>query len=84
VPTPEWFYLPLDQLLVFIPQTYLIAFGIFGLMGLAATLFTLLPFIDRSSHRRPLERPEVLLPGLFFATMIVILAVLGINRLFNL
>jgi quinol-cytochrome oxidoreductase complex cytochrome b subunit len=83
-PTPEWFYLPLDQLLVFVPQTYLIAFGIFGLMGVAATLFTLLPFIDRSPHRRPLQRPEVLLPGLFFAVMIVILAVLGINRLFNL
>lgn len=84
VPTPEWFYLPLDQLLVLIPQTYFIAFGIFGLMGIAATLFIVLPFIDRSPHRRPLQRPEVLLPGLFFATMVVILAVIGVNRLFNL
>ena len=84
VPTPEWFYLPLDQLLVLIPQTYFIAFGIFGLMGIAATLFIVLPFIDRSPHRRPLQRPEVLLPGLFFATMVVILAVIGVNRLFSL
>ncbi|HEX3604761.1 MAG TPA: cytochrome bc complex cytochrome b subunit [Candidatus Dormibacteraeota bacterium] len=83
-PTPEWFYLPLDQLLVFIPTTWLIGFGIFVLMGAAATLFTILPFIDRSTHRRPLERPEVLLPGLFFAAMIVMLAVLGITRLYNL
>jgi quinol-cytochrome oxidoreductase complex cytochrome b subunit len=83
-PTPEWFYIPLDQLLVFIPSVWLIGFGIFVLIGLAATLFVILPFIDRSPHRRPLERPEVLLPGLFFAFMIIILAVLGINRLFNL
>ena len=83
-PTPEWFYLPLDQLLVFIPSVWLIGFGIFVLMGVAATLFVVLPFIDRSAHRRPLQRPEVLLPGLFLAFMIVILAVLGINRLFNL
>ncbi len=83
-PTPEWFYLPLDQLLVFIPSTWLIAVGIFVLIGAAATLFVILPFIDRSPHRRPLHRPEVLLPGLFLAFMIIILAVLGINRLYNL
>jgi quinol-cytochrome oxidoreductase complex cytochrome b subunit len=84
VPTPEWFYLPLDQLLVLTPQTYLIATGIFGLVGIGALCLVLVPFIDRSPQRRPLRRPEVLVPGLFLATMVVFLAVLGVNRLYNL
>jgi quinol-cytochrome oxidoreductase complex cytochrome b subunit len=83
VPTPEWFYLPLDQLLVFSPQTYLIAFGVFGLVGIGAFLLILLPFLDRSTRRRPLARPEVLIPGFFLAFMVVILAVLGVNRLYT-
>ena len=84
VPTPEWFYLPLDQLLVFSPQTYLIGFGVFGLVGAGALALILLPFYDRSSQRRPLRRPEVLVPGLFLAATVIFLAVLGINRLYNL
>ena len=84
VPTPEWFYLPLDQLLVVSPQTYLIAFGVFALIGAGATCLVFLPFIDRSGQRRPLRRPEVLVPGLFLAFTVVVLAVLGVNRLYNL
>jgi len=84
VPTPEWFYLPLDQLLVLTPQTYLIAFGVFLLIGLGSLALILLPFYDRSPARRPLSRPEVLVPGLFLAFMVVILAVLGVNRLYGL
>ena len=84
VPTPEWFYLPLDQLLVFSPSMWLIAFGVFGLIGAGSLAFVLLPFLDRSGQRRPLRRPEVIIPGLFVAFTVVILAVLGVNRLYNL
>ncbi len=84
VPTPEWFYLPLDQLLVLGPQTWLIAFVVFVIPGITATLFILLPFIDRSPERNPLRRAHIIVPGLFVIFMMVTLSVLGINRLYNL
>ncbi len=84
VPTPEWFYLPLDQVLLLHPSSYLILVGALGLVGIGAMLLTLLPFLDRSHARAPLRRPEVLIPGLLLALTVVILAVLGANRLFNL
>jgi quinol-cytochrome oxidoreductase complex cytochrome b subunit len=84
VPTPEWFYLPLDQLLLVTPSRWLIGVGVLVIMGVGAGFFVLLPFIDRSPERAPLRRPEVLIPGLFIALTVVIMALLGANRLYNL
>ena len=84
VPTPEWFFLPLDQVLVLAPGTYLIFAGIVVLLGIAVAYLILLPFLDRSRERSPLRRPEVLVPGLFLTGMLILLTVLGTNRLFNL
>ncbi len=84
VPTPEWFFLPLDQFLVVAPTNPLIAIGVFGVLGLGAALMVLLPFIDRSPERRPLRRPEVIVPALFMAFTVIFFAILGINRLYNL
>jgi len=84
VPTPEWFFLPLDQFLVVAPTNPLIAIGVFGVLGVGAALMVLLPFIDRSPERRPLRRPEVIVPALFMAFTVIFFAVLGINRLYNL
>ena len=84
VPTPEWFYLPLDQLLVLTPQTYLVFSGVVVMVGIGALAFIFLPLLDKSRERAPLRRPEVLLPGLFLASMVVLLTVLGANRLYGL
>ncbi len=84
VPTPEWFFLPLDQFLVVAPTNPLIAIGVFGVLGLGAAFMVLLPFIDRSPERRPLRRPEVIVPALFMAFTVIFFAILGINRLYNL
>jgi quinol-cytochrome oxidoreductase complex cytochrome b subunit len=84
VPTPEWFFLPLDQFLVVAPSNPLIAIGVFGVLGIGAALLLFLPFIDRSPERRPLRRPEVIIPALFMVFTVVFFAVLGINRLYNL
>ncbi len=84
VPTPEWFFLPLDQFLLVAPTNPLIAIGVFGVVGLGAALMVLLPFIDRSAERRPLRRPEVIVPALFMAFTVIFFAILGINRLYNL
>ena len=83
-PVPEWFFLPLDQLLLVSPQTYLIFFGSVILVGIAATLFICLPWLDRSSERAPLRRPEILVPALFAVFIVVFLTLLGTNRLYNL
>ncbi len=84
VPTPEWFYLPLDQFLVLTPANPLIAIGIFVIVLIGALAFLLLPFLDRSSERRPTRRPEVLVPALFVIFAVIFLALLGVNRLYNL
>lgn len=83
VPTPEWFYLPLDQWLVVAPNQ-LIAAGVIGVVGAVTTAFILLPFIDRNRERRPLRRPEVLIPAAFIVFVVLFFAMLGVNRLYNL
>jgi len=83
VPTPEWFYLPLDQLLVFFP-TELVGFGVFVVVGIGATLMLALPFIDRNPDRHPVHRPDVLIPAFFLIFTVIYLAMLGVNRLYNL
>jgi len=83
VPTPEWFYLPLDQLLVFFP-TQLVGFGVFIIVGIGATVMLLLPFIDRNPERHPIRRPDVLVPAFFLIGTVIYLAMLGVNRLYNL
>jgi quinol-cytochrome oxidoreductase complex cytochrome b subunit len=83
VPTPEWFYLPLDQWLVLSP-TNLIGFGIFVIIGIGALAMFFLPLIDRSTERRPLMRPEVMVPALFMVGALIFLTMLGVNRLYNL
>jgi len=84
VPTPEWFFLPLDQVLVLAPGTYLIFAVAIVVLFVALLCMVLLPFLDRSPERSPLRRPEVLLPGLFLTALLILLTVLGSNRLFNL
>ena len=83
VPTPEWFYLPLDQWLVLAPTNF-IGFGIFVVVGLGIALMLLLPLLDRSTERRPLMRPEVMVPAFFMIGSLIFFTMLGINRLYNL
>ena len=84
VPTPEWFFLPLDQLLVQFPQAWMIPVGVFVLPGIGTTLLVLVPFLDRSPEREPWRRPEVMVPALFAVLFLVFEALLAVNRLFNL
>ena len=83
VPAPEWFFLPLIQLLALSPGEWLVLYGAIILLGVGALFFVLLPFIDRAPSRRPLRRPEVFLPGLVIAGLVILLALLGANRLYN-
>ena len=84
VPTPEWFFLPLDQLLIQFPQAWMIPVGVFVLPGIGTTLLILVPFLDRSPEREPWRRPEVMVPALFAVLFLIFEALLAVNRLFNL
>jgi len=84
VPTPEWFFLPLDQLLIQFPQAWMIPVGVFVLPGIGTTLLILVPFLDRSPEREPWRRPEVMVPALFAVVFLIFEALLAVNRLFNL
>jgi quinol-cytochrome oxidoreductase complex cytochrome b subunit len=84
VPTPEWFFLPLDQLLVQFPQAWMIPVGVFVVPGIGTTLLILVPFLDRSPGRQPWRRPEMMVPALFALLFLIFEAILAVNRLFNL
>jgi quinol-cytochrome oxidoreductase complex cytochrome b subunit len=81
-PVPEWFYLPLDQLLVLTPS-YLISMVLW--VPLAGVLLLLgLPFFDRDAERNPLERPAIVVPAMLILVFLLALTALGSGRLFNL
>ena len=80
-PVPEWFFLPLDQLLLLVPQQLIPLILVLPLGGVV--LMLALPFIDRDPERNPFERPAVMVPGAFAVLFIVILTLLGSGRLFN-
>jgi quinol-cytochrome oxidoreductase complex cytochrome b subunit len=81
-PVPEWFYLPLDELLVLVPQQLIPLVLVLPAGGVL--LMLALPFMDRDAERNPFERPAVMVPGAFAVLFVVILTLLGSGRLFNL
>jgi quinol-cytochrome oxidoreductase complex cytochrome b subunit len=81
-PVPEWFYLPLDQLLVLVPRELIPLVLVLPTVGVL--LLLALPFIDRDPERNPFERPAVMIPGGFAVLFMLILTLLGSGRLFNL
>ena len=74
LPRPEWYFLPMFQWLK-VWESHPIV-GIFVVPGILATLFALLPFLDRRPERRPWRRPVavgsvfiVLLGGIFLGAL---------------
>lgn len=81
-PIPEWFYLPLDQMLVLLPGPLI---PLVVLVPLAGALFLLaVPFLDRGPERNPFERPAVVVPGVLIVLVMVTATLIGASRLFNL
>lgn len=81
-PVPQWFYLPLDELLVLVPQQLIsmaLWLPLFGVILLVA-----LPFFDRDRERMPFERPAVMFPAVLILIFIVMLTAVATGRLFNL
>ncbi len=55
-PRPEWYFLDLFQLLWYFTGAFE-SLLIFGVFAVGATVFLLVPFIDRSTERLPRRRP---------------------------
>lgn len=75
VPRPEWYFLNVFQLLWYFTGS-LERLLIFGLFTFAATVFVLVPFLDRGRARHPGERPVAM--GL---TAVVVAGIVGLTWL---
>ncbi len=76
VPKPEWWVLPLNQLVaIFKGPLTLIATAI--IPGGLAGLILALPFIDRSAERHPARRKITILVGVVIILILLVLAILG-------
>ncbi len=81
VPLPEWFMLPADQMLPYLPSWMIpflpVIFGVFILYLIA------LPFVDRHPSMSIFKRPVALATGIIVAFSIFTLLLLAIYRIEN-
>lgn len=76
VPSPDWYFLGLQQLLrIFTGQAEIL--GTFVLPAVGVALLFLVPFLDRSRERAPVRRPAAILCGVLAAVVIVALTAGG-------
>jgi mono/diheme cytochrome c family protein len=76
VPRPEWYFLPLFQLLKYFKGPFE-PVGTAVLPGLAVLLLALVPWLDRGADRRPRARKRILAVGSAGAAAVVLLLFLG-------
>ena len=69
---PEWYFLPMFQLLKYMPEPVAVA-----LPGLVGLLLFLLPLLDRSPERHPRRRPLAMGIGIAFLVITLTLGILG-------
>ena len=76
VPRPEWYFLPLFQLLKFFKGP-LEPVGTAVLPGIAMLLLAAVPWLDRGASRRPRERKPVLVSGALAGAGVLALLAFG-------
>ncbi len=76
VPRPEWYFLPLFQLLKFFKGP-LEPIGTAVLPGVSMLLLALVPWLDRGATRRPRDRRTVLVSGALAGAGLIALLVFG-------
>jgi len=77
VPKPEWYFMSLYQLLKIFPGI-LDAFATVVVPAGGFVVLLLLPFIDRSSEKRPLKRPIAMVAMACAVLAIVLLTIIGL------
>ncbi len=77
IPKPEWYFMSLYQLLKYFPGKWeIIATAIIPSGGIIALL--LLPFIDKSTEKRPTKRPIAMVAMFLAVGAIIFWTVMGI------
>lgn len=81
VPLPEWFMLPADQVLPYLPGPLIalvpIVFGIFMIALL------LVPFLDRGEETNLFKRPAAIAGGVLVPVVVFVLTLLAVYRIEN-
>lgn len=83
VPRPEWFFMFLDQWLMFFPGSALIAFGDVVVPALFAILLLAIPWLDKEPAHSPARRPFVVVISFLVIIVIVLNLILAISRIAN-
>lgn len=79
VPRPEWYFLPLFELLKHLPGRYGEFMGAIVIPSLGVLLLILFPYLDRNPERRPLKRPFAVGLALFIFTITTIFGIQGLQ-----
>ncbi len=76
LPRPEWYYRPMFQELKYFPGSLEVV-GILVVPGIVIALLVAVPFLDRSSERRPWKRPIAM--GAYSLVLLTLIALGGIS-----
>lgn len=79
VPRPEWYFLPLFELLKYLPGKYGEFFGAIVIPTVGVILLLLFPYIDRNPERHPAKRPFAVGTMLFIFVATTVLGVRAIQ-----
>lgn len=77
VPKPEWYFMPLYQLLKYFPGKIEVIATVVIPTG-ALVLLLSLPFIDRNPEKRPAKRPIAMALMVLAVVTLIVLTLLGI------
>jgi quinol-cytochrome oxidoreductase complex cytochrome b subunit len=77
VPKPEWYFMPLYQLLKYFPGKLEVLTTVI-IPTCALVVLLSLPFIDRNPEKRPTKRPIAMALMLFTVLTIIVLTILGL------
>ncbi|MEK6626482.1 MAG: hypothetical protein AABY86_16055, partial [Bdellovibrionota bacterium] len=69
---PEWYFLPMYQVLKYFPKLI----GIF-VLGLAPIFLIIWPFLDKTKERHPARRPISVAFGIFVVISLIVFGLLG-------
>ncbi len=75
IPRPEWYFLPLFEVLKHLPGKYGEFFGAIVIPAIGTVLLLLFPYIDRNPERHPAKRPFAVGLMLFVFTVTTVFGV---------
>jgi len=81
LPRPEWYFLPMFQLLKYLPGKYGEFVGAIVLPGLGFLALLLFPYLDRNPHRLPQRRPLAMGMMVLVLTGVTVFGVQGLKSI---